>query len=683
MANYANIKATIDANIKQNGNEEITGPVLNSVLTALIGSLGDGYQFKGVASPATNPGAPDAKVVYLAEGHGAYTNFGNNYVYRGELGIFVGTGTSWSKISVPWGEDVARYVWASQTGTVYHDDGSVTFNTITVRDLSNNENTTYTINNTFSPLPSGGSCFVLERATGTVSVISPTDLRRHHVLLLYRTSVGTFIGGDLLADYANRKIKALGLAAVTRTIRPHMELGTFSATTGAFGNWTGRYNFRTPLIRCSSAYFLQAGENDVLEYRVIFYDKERAFLSAVGYATLPAEGVNVSVPTGTQFTALTFRKSPSGGVSIPVPSISLTGVFPQDYEAFFPRPAGGYQKLVIPVNVADPASGDAETETVQDTMNLLPDYGILALPEQYNPDGAPTRLIVYCHGAAVNYDADVSQFDPTELDPNYWLAEGCAVMDIEGNPYNNVDEHYYAPCARQSYLAAYDWVLRHYNIRKDGVYLGGRSMGGGMSLELLQSRMPVIATCTIAMGGTIPPRVWNYMTAARRQFCAEKMGFAGTAPTWTSQKPMTTAEWNYIFDTNWDKVVKYCPFWRGVECLPDREALLSPGNIVGPSQVETDLYNSMHLKVKSPIKLFAALDDATVSPANMRLYYQMLLNAAQVCELRWFPTGGHHFEMEAQNKVDSWTTTYGTTVSDVPIPYIEALQYWRRYELNF
>lgn len=43
MANYANIKATIDANIKANGNEEITGPILNSVLTHMVDEIPAGF----------------------------------------------------------------------------------------------------------------------------------------------------------------------------------------------------------------------------------------------------------------------------------------------------------------------------------------------------------------------------------------------------------------------------------------------------------------------------------------------------------------------------------------------------------------------------------------------------------------------------------------------------------------
>lgn len=40
MANYENLKATINANIKTNGNQEITGQVMNSVLNQMVDEMG-------------------------------------------------------------------------------------------------------------------------------------------------------------------------------------------------------------------------------------------------------------------------------------------------------------------------------------------------------------------------------------------------------------------------------------------------------------------------------------------------------------------------------------------------------------------------------------------------------------------------------------------------------------------
>lgn len=96
MSNYSSLKATINANVKQNGNQEITGAIMNSVLNAMVDSLGAGYQYKGVATPATNPGTPDYNVFYLASEAGTYTNFGGIVIGDNEVAALVYNG-SWSK----------------------------------------------------------------------------------------------------------------------------------------------------------------------------------------------------------------------------------------------------------------------------------------------------------------------------------------------------------------------------------------------------------------------------------------------------------------------------------------------------------------------------------------------------------------------------------------------------------
>lgn len=98
MSNYNSLKTTIDANIKQNGRQEITGQILNSVLNAMVTTLGTGYQFAGVATTATNPGTPDAKVFYIANGKGTYTNFGGIEVTEDEV-VVLYWDSSWHKVS--------------------------------------------------------------------------------------------------------------------------------------------------------------------------------------------------------------------------------------------------------------------------------------------------------------------------------------------------------------------------------------------------------------------------------------------------------------------------------------------------------------------------------------------------------------------------------------------------------
>lgn len=98
MANYQLLKADIDAKVYQNGKQEITGENLNSVLNAMVTTLGAEYQFAGVATTATNPGTPDAKVFYIANGKGTYTNFGGIEVTEDEV-VVLYYDTEWHKVS--------------------------------------------------------------------------------------------------------------------------------------------------------------------------------------------------------------------------------------------------------------------------------------------------------------------------------------------------------------------------------------------------------------------------------------------------------------------------------------------------------------------------------------------------------------------------------------------------------
>ena len=96
MSNYNSLKTTINANVKTNGNQEITGAVMNSVLTAMVNNLGAGYQYMGVATPSTDPGTPDARVFYIATTAGTYANFGGLQVSDGQVAILKWD-TAWHK----------------------------------------------------------------------------------------------------------------------------------------------------------------------------------------------------------------------------------------------------------------------------------------------------------------------------------------------------------------------------------------------------------------------------------------------------------------------------------------------------------------------------------------------------------------------------------------------------------
>lgn len=76
MGNYEVLKRAVSDVIKTNGNQEITGAIMQSALLTIISTVGDNATFAGIATPTTNPGTPDQNIFYLAAQPGVYSNFG-------------------------------------------------------------------------------------------------------------------------------------------------------------------------------------------------------------------------------------------------------------------------------------------------------------------------------------------------------------------------------------------------------------------------------------------------------------------------------------------------------------------------------------------------------------------------------------------------------------------------------
>lgn len=96
MANWSTLKAAIASIIKTNGNKEITGQLLQNVLNNIVSSVGENSTFAGIATPSTNPGAPDGNVFYLVTEAGTYSNFNGIEITSGEAVILEWRG-SWVK----------------------------------------------------------------------------------------------------------------------------------------------------------------------------------------------------------------------------------------------------------------------------------------------------------------------------------------------------------------------------------------------------------------------------------------------------------------------------------------------------------------------------------------------------------------------------------------------------------
>lgn len=133
---YDQIKESIKAVIKENGNYEITGNVLQTVLLSMVDTLGPEYQFLGIATKSTVPVVVEGNSFYITVEVGTYTNFknsGNTAITVNKLGILTSTnGTAWNftpifiGVSKGKGEVFNDYVNNEATENYSHAEGNVT-----------------------------------------------------------------------------------------------------------------------------------------------------------------------------------------------------------------------------------------------------------------------------------------------------------------------------------------------------------------------------------------------------------------------------------------------------------------------------------------------------------------------------------------------------------------------------
>lgn len=109
MGNYTELKAAIAAVIKANGNNEITGAIMQNVLNTIVSTVGANRTFVGIANADTNPGLPDGNVFYIAYTAGNYVNFqygtANLTVNPGELAILYNGMNKWDKYVIGMSSD--------------------------------------------------------------------------------------------------------------------------------------------------------------------------------------------------------------------------------------------------------------------------------------------------------------------------------------------------------------------------------------------------------------------------------------------------------------------------------------------------------------------------------------------------------------------------------------------------
>lgn len=350
------------------------------------------------------------------------------------------------------------------------------------------------------------------------------------------------------------------------------------------------------------------------------------------------------------------------------------------------RPATGCHAFSIKVNISNPPL-DVDGEEVSDTYTEGTDYGYIMLPTNYSADGEPVRLMITCHGAGASLDGYKSdawkQFSQT-----YWCSLGYATMDMFANPTEfsgNSDElHYGSPVVVQCYKKGFDYVMKHFNLKRDGIFVLGSSMGGLSSFEIVQSGIfPVlahIANCpAIDLFKQAYCNPWASAVSTRQRI-AKYFNFEGTEPTWTSSEPPSEAEVQYFKD-NFEKTIGHYPIFNTVTYGDPKSTLDAIPSAIGTAdydEAEQELFDKLIANYPCPIKFFHCINDYTVNVRYSKYMVQMIRRGGQLAYLHIFPSGGHGAWESGDNI--TFESPLGDSIT-LPAAKYEAFQFVRRFEL--
>ena len=121
-----------------------TGAQIDGLLDAANELKTNGYIYKGVATPSTNPGTPTERVAYLASEPGTYTNFGGIVIASGLYSLTYAGGT-WTGTQMQAGSDIEVVQTTGQSASDVMSQKAVTDEIENMPTISNVEGIDFAI----------------------------------------------------------------------------------------------------------------------------------------------------------------------------------------------------------------------------------------------------------------------------------------------------------------------------------------------------------------------------------------------------------------------------------------------------------------------------------------------------------------------------------------------------------
>ncbi|MBQ4156067.1 MAG: hypothetical protein IJD90_04610, partial [Clostridia bacterium] len=320
---------------------------------------------------------------------------------------------------------------------------------------------------------------------------------------------------------------------------------------------------------------------------------------------------------------------------------------------------------------------------------------MLGLPSDYDENSEPVRLLIDCHG----YSGGSFKFQTTYTWLQYYVHQGYAVVVIDGGGNSIGAYNMGSPRAIDGHVAVYEYIKKNYNIKTDGVFVKGGSMGGITSLNLVCSgRVPVIAHIDECPVTDLYRQAYcDGWAASNCKSIASYYGFSfdkynadhgtnytlSTFPWSNKSKTVSDMERELYINNFVDKVVPNNQIWKYMSCFDYETKTFKAGyedflTATDPDRI-AELWSTVTVDYPVPIAIYHGTGDAAVDYKYSK-YLSEAINRSEnsVCDLHTYNTTSHGNFGTKQN----YTCKDGA-VMNIYSGYDEMYQYMLEQEAIF
>ena len=717
---YENLKTAIEQAIKQNGNQEITGPTMQSTLFNIVNTLGADYKFLGFATPSTVPPTSEqGNLFYFAIKPGNYSNFKTNtgnLVITIENGVFFftknATDSYWNSNKVfeivqAIGEAEDKVMSQKATSTelnkkfdknsIAQESGDSEELVMSQKAVSDKLKELSTKQEIIYDVSARNDSAVFESLQALLSspnldTLIPMSFRHGGMSISFiQSSDNKYVQYRLTSDTFDITVANWErYNDVTASNQSFSDLDISDENGNVIVRYAGGHlqvkNFSSAdILESIQAILSNIGFDNVPEFseekdyavgEIVRYKKYvYVFTSEHTAGAWDVSEVEKTV-INTEHPIEVFNGVSKADLDIVDEQGNVLARFANGHiqvknfdsskKGYLPRPSNGIINFSVNVDcyIADNNSNTLNNQDIpqnEQSTYIKQDWGVLMLLKNYKQEGEAVYLVVCCHGTGTWISSNATQVNGKT--DNMFLGMGFAIMDMNGCPdaTSNTDRGYGTPPSLRAYLAGIQYVIQNYNIRKE-IFVYGVSMGGLASTFIAEVYPNVIAQgafcpcLDIVREAYMTP--WNGTTQKDR-ICT-KFGFIGEKPTFSANRPISQEEKTYLI-SNIDKIIGYNNMWRGTIGLNFENCITvdAPSTVTSETSDEIALYNNVTKIRNVPLKIWHNTDDPTVPFKYSKYFVEMCRRGGCLVELRSFPSGGHNAWQNGE-KVNVTTKYKGT-----------------------